>query len=405
MAKKSKKPESNSIETDRNSLHILDLTIDDPEVASYFQGVPKEQRVPVFKTAVKLGVTALKTMSTTEKVDYIEKQFNALQHEFETRIEKVFGEEGQVAQLINEYFGDRGKVPQLIEDFLGQEGQISKVIEDHFGEDGKIIKEIFDPGRKGTPLNMLSEEFRQRIFELRKDLGIEEKREEMVQVTPLKGREFEDICEECLGNIVKTQRGDILKRTTNEPGLLKHSKKGDFVITLGEIPDYKITFETKDVSNMDTPAIIESIKEAVENRSAVYGVLVAKFVESLPKGIGWFQEYESKYLVCALQMEDHPDIIFDEILTIAYKWAKTRALCDKVTEVPGINVALIRKNVEAAERVLKRFSTIKTKCTNVEGAISSIREESDQIQTELLDNLSEISKEISRALSSSGKGA
>jgi hypothetical protein len=403
MPKKSKKSEGNSIEIDQDSIHIRDLTIDDPEVVSYFQGLPDEQRTPIFKTAVKLGIIAIKTIGTTEKVDYIEKHFNALQHEFETKIEKVFGEEGQVSQLISEYFGDRGKVPKLVEDFFGEEGRVSRIIEDHFGENGKIIKEIFDPGRQGTPLNILCEDFRKRISDLRKDLGIKEKGEEIVQATTLKGYDFEDICEECLGNIVKSQRGDVLTRTTDEPGLLQNSKKGDFVVALGEIADCRITFETKDIADIGAPELIRTIKEAVENRGATYGVFVAKFVEALPKGIGWFNEYENKYLVCALQTKEHPDTILGEILMIAYKWAKTKALCEKVTEVPAVNVPLIHEKAEAAERILKRFSNIKTQCTNVESAVTTIRSESDGIRDELSQNLSEISGEITRALKSAGE--
>ena len=86
MSQNSKKVEGSSIEVDRDSIHIRDLTIDDPEVVSYFRDLPEDQRTPIFKTAAKLGVIAIKTIGTTEKVDYIEKQFNALQHEFETRI-------------------------------------------------------------------------------------------------------------------------------------------------------------------------------------------------------------------------------------------------------------------------------------------------------------------------------
>lgn len=371
------------IKIKNGTLFLEDFRTNDDEIVSYFSEISPENLEERFETSLKLGVVALKTIGTTEKIDYIEKEFYKLKHKF--------------GEILNETTDDLEK---QIEENFGEEGTFSKLIDEHFGENGKLVKQIFDPTKEGTPLGKLRHLIIEKIDQMRMDLGLTKAVEEVKEVTPIKGYAFEDLCESLLGDIVKKHLGDELERTTDVPGRISGSKKGDFVITLGERPDCKIALEAKDVEHITLPNIHEVMKEAIENRDAKYGIFVTKWVESLPDSVGCFNEYQNNHLVCALTSKEHEGTIHPEVLHIAVCWAKIRSLFEKV-EAEGINVSLIQTKLEEMRKKLELFSRIKRECTNVENAVSRVRSLSDEIQNGISIGLKEIRDEIVKVIGES----
>ena len=394
----------------------------DNEIVSYFSEISPENIEDNFTTSLRVGVVALNTIGTTEKIDYIEKAFYKLKNNFDevliktsaemesqmneifgengvisTIIDEQFGEKGALSKIIDEHLGEEGVLSKIIDKYFGEEGTISKIIDEHFGEDGKLIKEVFDPAIKDTPLFNLRSLITDEISRLRKELSIKEAKEEVKAATPLKGYDFEDLCEELVGDIIKAHFGDEFERTTDVIGKLSGSKKGDFVITLSERPDCKIVLETKDRENVTLPKIHKEMKEALENRDAKYGIYVVKWVESLPKGVGCFNEYQGNHLVCALTSKEHEGIIHPEILNVAVCWARNRALLE-IAEIEGLDVSLIQEKLKKAMSKLKKFSRIKTECTNVEKSVKTIRFVSDEIRDEINIELEAIRDEIVRVM-------
>ena len=331
-------------------------------------------------TSLKVGVVALKTLGTTEKIDYIEKEFYKLNQEF--------------AKVLDE---TSSNIERQLKDTFGEEGSFSTIIDEHFGENGKLIKQIFDPTREGTPLYQLRSLIMERIEELRKELGVKKAVEEVIAVTPKKGYEFEDLCEELLSNIVPSHLGDELQRTTNVLGRIPNSKEGDFVITLGERPDCKIVLETKDVSSISLPEVHRVMNEAIENRDARYGIFVTKWVESLPKSVGCFNEYQGNHLVCALSSGKHEGVVHPEILNIAVCWARIRSLLETAV-AEGINVSLIQGKLDEIINKLDLFSRIKRECMNIEKSAEEIKSLSDDVRDGIQEQLAEIRQEIVRVV-------
>ncbi len=77
-----------------------------------------------------------------------------------------------------------------------------------------------------------------------------------------------------------------MERTTDTPGLIKGSKKGDFVVTLANRPDLRVAIETKDIGHQSFNVIDQTMAETLENRDAQYGIFAVRHVETLPKGVG-----------------------------------------------------------------------------------------------------------------------
>lgn len=364
------------IKIENGTMFVEDFRTNDDEIVSYFSEISPENLEERFETSMKLGVVALRTIGTTEKIDYIEKEFYKLKHKF--------------GEILNETADDLEK---QIEENLGEEGTFSKIVDEHFGENGKLVNQIFDPTKEGTPLCKLRHLIIEKIDQMRMDLGLTKAVEEVKEVTPIKGYEFEDLCESLLNDIVKKHLGDELQRTTDVPGRISGSRKGDFVITLSERPDCKIVLETKDVERITLVKIHEIMNETIENRDAKYGILVTKWVESLPHSVGCFNEYQGNHLVCALTSKEHEGTIHPEVLHIAVCWARIRSLLEKA-EAEGIDVSLIQNELGEMRKKLDLFSRIKRECTNVENAVNRVRSLSDEIQNGISIGLEKIQDEI-----------
>lgn len=373
----------NEIKIENGTLFVEDFETNDGEIVTYFADIPPENLEERFETSLKLGVVALKTIGTTEKIDYIEKEFYKLREKFTEIIEKTKEDvEGQV------------------EEIFGEKGSFSTIIAEHFGEKGKLVTEIFDPTIEGSPLHKLRTLIIEKIDGLSKELGIKKAVEEVIEVTPKKGYEFEDLCEVLLSDIVSKHLGDELTRTTDVVGRVSSSKKGDFVIAISERPDCKVVLETKDVQDISLAEIHGIMNEAIENRDAKYGIFVSKWVESLPKSVGCFNEYQGNHLVCSLTSKEHEETIHPEVLHIAVCWARIRSLMEKV-EAEGLNISLVQEKLKEIERKLELFSRVKRECTNVGKSVKRIRELSDEIQEGIETELGEIHGEIVRVIGES----
>jgi hypothetical protein len=99
---------------------------------------------------------------------------------------------------------------------------------------------------------------------------------------------------------------------------------------------------------------------------------VGKYVESLPKSVDWFKEYPNNRLAVCLSSKESDEELHNEMLLIAYKWARIKALsgvvCSKDIDFNNI----VDKLNHIRER-LHDLSRIKTQCSNIETASSQIR--------------------------------
>ena len=250
------------------------------------------------------------------------------------------------------------------------------------------MKDLFDPSRKGSPLYTLREEIRSEIARLKVDLKVAEKTVEMEQKTTLKGPIFEDLCEETLGKIAK-MNGDKLERTSTITGKIRSSLKGDFVIQLHE-NSKKIVLEVKDVGKKLTyPEIQRYLDEAMENRDAAYGIYLVKNVEALPQSIGFFGEHDGNKLVGALGDANSDGMLHNEILLIAYKWAKAKVLAESSKEDP-INSEFIRVKISKIQKKLSELRTIKANCTNIQTTSQKIHDAIGEMERDINKDLSEV---------------
>ena len=358
--------ENGRVSLDEQGLHLKEFLITDSDIVSYFGNLPESESLEEkVSNLIRIGIAVSNSVSTTENVNYVEKAFENLGSDF--------------TKKLNDAFADGGK--------------FSDVIASHFGEDGKVIKEIFDPNRIGSPLQILKQDLDSSLYEIREKLGINTAVEKEKEKGTKKGFDFEDQCEEKLQWIARIH-SDKLDRTGDTQGKITASKKGDFVLTLGDI-NKKIVFEMKDKDSVSEKYIHSELKEAIENREADYGIFVARGKDSLPDSVGWFNEYDGNHLVCAVENGDSEEVMDGEIIHIAYKWARARLRIEASKEKKIDSSSILSKTSEIQDK-LGDLSKIKRQCTNIDKSTEAIRATTKETEKAIKKQVEEIIESMSQ---------
>ncbi len=359
------------VEVKEGELRIKDLRIRDEEVVDHYSDLEEDETCRELEMALKMGTIALKSIKVSEKVDYIKKEFNKLDHRFDKSLDEIL-------EHLEQYIGEDGKLPEKIEEF--------------FGEDGRIIHEIFDPDRDGTPLNQMKNEIIQSMYTM-----IKEEEREKSKPTEI-GGDFEGFVEQGLSDVIKYRRNcsDILRNTANERGLMDKTT-GDFVIDVDGRESSRLVVEVKDHQTISSTQIKENMEEAIENRGASYGIFINKNVEGLPNYMGWFHDYpKDNYLVCALTSEDE-DRLHEEMLHMAYQWGRTKTLQERA-EAEGIDISSVEGGMDEIREGIEKVSNLRRKYTNIENSVDDMREISRDIESFVERGLSNIQDEINKAM-------
>ena len=355
------------------------------EIVEYFSGLPESSPLDrKLEDALRMGVMAITATGTAQNIDHVEKEFELLKSGFDQKLESVFGERGQVAEIIARHFGE--------------DGQVAEIIARHFGEDGKLLGELLNPNREGSPLGLLKDDLHRALGEIRDKLGAQEAARSVAAKGTQKGRDFEAWCEGVLGLAAKAN-GDTLVNTSYQSGSTGAGKKGDLVATLSGTANARIVFEMKDKSAVSLPEISKELRGAMENRDASYGVFVAKNKKSLPEAVGWFSEYDNgSMLACAVEDGEGNAVLDGEMLIMVYSWARARAraAAEARNEVHPkgreneVDTDLVAEKARDIGERLEGLSKIKRECGNVKKSSEKIKGLADEVQTGIKADAGEI---------------
>ena len=336
------------------------------EIVEYFGSLPESSPLDrKLEDALRMGVMAITATGTAQGVGRVEKEFEVLRMGLDQKIDSVFGERGQVAEIIARHFGE--------------DGQVAEIIARHFGEDGKLLGELLNPNREGSPLALLKADLNRALGEIRDKLGEQEATRQVAGRGTQKGREFEEWCADGLGLAAKAS-GDMLERTGDEAGMAGASKKGDFVATLAG-SGARVVFEMKDKDSIGMPEIKRELRAAMDNRDAAYGVLVARKRSSLPDGIGWFNEdADGATLACAVEDDEGNAVMNGEMVVMAYRWARARAgaVAAAANAVAAgenaIDVQAIAQKAKSIGERVAGLSRARRECTTIEKSAGKIKD-------------------------------
>lgn len=396
--------ETIQIDTKSKEIHIKDLTIHDSDLADYIGEISEESRTDAVERALRVGVMTLQLGDTSKELEFVKSEFEQMQNQIQEDIDTVceqldetFGDDGKLSKVFDQHLGDDGTLQDHFDSIFGEDGEFTERLDEELGEDGERIKAALDPDVEGTPTHRLKSHLQEEIKQVRDKIEREEALEEAKQRSWEKGVEFEETVDDLLSNIVHGRTAE-LRHTGDEEGEIPGRDVGDFVVTLGETGQ-RIVVEAKSEKHYTQPKIKNEMEEAIENRDADYGIFVTECEDYVPDKIGYFQEYDQQILCVAL-CSDKEDDIEPSFLNIAYNWARMRLLQAHVDTGDTIDPEVVQSQVGEVRDTISRFSTVKTKCSDIQSTAEEIRELLDEIQSDVNDQLNTITSELSKAAKS-----
>jgi len=263
-------------------------------------------------------------------------------------------------------------------------GKLRSCVGDYFGENGEIIR-LLDEKLKmdlegRTPLGQLFVGLKTEISLLRDTIVRIIARQELVDQTTKKGFVFEEVVLERLEEIAKPF-GDIVEDISLKSEAISNSKKGDFLYQYGD-SGARVVLDAKNYGKLKSlPAMLAYIKEAIKERDAKFGIIVAPNEQSLQKQIGCWNAYNN-CIVCTI-----------DSLGVALRYAKYYTQLS-TGESANLNVGGVQMKLEEISRKLKEFTSMKAKLTKLSNGVATAVQEIQTLIDETRDRIHQLLEEI-----------
>lgn len=372
---------------------IKDLRIEDAELSTYLVRLDEETRITFVKRALKVGTVVLQVMDTTSRVDYVRGEFDRMQMEVNTELEKVFS--------------DQGLLSGILDRFLGEDGELKRSLEAHFGEQGSVIYKILNPDDESTPLGKFRKHLQQELdadregtaFHKLKNamedgfkevliaLGAAEAAEEEREKGTAKGGDFENYIYETL-DLMAGDFEDTVDFVGNDKG------------PLGKVGDVLIRVNPRDMGGMECNIVVEAknrsialsgknsfLKEldsAKKNRSAHYAI-GAVHESKVPAACGCFRRYDGEKIICSVLVDEHP-----LALEIAYKVARAELVLSILREKVKLDPSQLTEKILAIQGQLDTLRSVKSALTGATGKIDDAKKDLKKMEASIREIIDEL---------------
>ena len=346
-----------------DTLRVDSFETRERDIVSHFTNLPDADLDKEIERLLKLGVLAQGSAGSMMSAKYVETSFDGLKEEMSKSIDRI----------------------------LDPNGEFSHLLEKHFGENG-TVKEALDPDRENTPLNRLRTFLHGELSEIKEAVAVKKGQLEEAKKGTQKGAEFEELCEPEICSMAESH-SDAVESTGSTAGDLGASKKGDFVVTIGDT-EKRIVFEMKHRAGIAIPGIRKQLNEAMENRRADYAVLVSRNRDALPKEAGWFNEYDGNKLVCAVaETSDDDENMW--VVRMAYRWSRIRITSDAEKEL-GVDPEAVMQGIREIEASLRRMATVTAQCKTINASTERIEGVMKDEEKKIRDRINDVIHSLNR---------
>jgi len=349
------------VELKDNSIIVSNISVEDPNTYKILEDIPEDKREDFIKKAIVIGSIGLRNLYLTENVDYIEKEFKEVLKSLEyqskdmkSMIEKTLDVDSNSSSL----------------------GKMRVLFEDYFDKRKGKISDLLSPFEEGSPIKKLKEEIFNKIQELRDEFIKEKSKEEIIEKTTLKGGNFEEVVLEEVEDFC-SEYEDKVMATGEEQG--KKNKIGDVIIDIDGDENKRIVIECKDSSAYSYKKTIDELNDAIENRSAKFGIFLFKSQSQIPSALTPVK-ITKDYIVTS----------FDQGIYFAIRVARLfveRSMEDRQKEIP---IDEIQKEVEKVMLKLADFKNVHTKLTQIDNASDYIRKSIDRLKKDIEEGLTSV---------------
>lgn len=261
--------------------------------------------------------------------------------------------------------------------------KLQNTINQNFGNDGAALRSLESKLQldRATPLGQLYFGLKEEITLLRDAFMVMQGEEAAAEYSTSKGFDFEAVVFGVLQEIAKTH-SDLTEDISKVSEAVSGSKKGDFSYTLLDSGN-RLVLDAKNYKKLSSlKNMLDYLREAMKERNAAIGILVAPDEESLQKQIGSWNCYEGDKIITTL-----------DNLEISIKFCKYYCRL-KTNNTQVINSSLIKEKLEILLRKVKELSNVKTKLsklsTGVTASISEIQNSLDLLKDDFLNSLTDL---------------
>jgi len=378
------------------------LTLVDPALAAFVGERAETERPQLVERALRVGLLALQDAGVTVNVDVVRHEFERLLRSAEQTNEKAAlaleqtlranfsDDEGRLPRTLERFLGDRGQLRTFVNDLFDETkrdsaiGRMRQLLGTYFDGDASRLATLLDPTRLGSPLHQFRQEVTAGFASIHEKLAALEAAQqaragERARSTA-KGTDFEDLLESMLGEIARGA-GDLIDRTGLEAGDTMRSKKGDFVVTLGDEvargADLRLVVEAKD-RRLSAREIREELRAAKANRSAAVAIAVFTPQHS-PSGVAPF-DVRAGDVYCVVDPEA-PD---QAILEAAVRLARLLAIATLDSRELDIDPAAIGAALAGIREQLEAIKALKAQLTSIGNATKAVWSGLDTLRSGIL---------------------
>ncbi|MFL5904578.1 MAG: hypothetical protein ACJ76Q_12325 [Solirubrobacteraceae bacterium] len=355
--------------------------------------------------AIEIGARVLDREQAGANAEFVRTEFEKQAREVET----AFGERaGAVAEQL---------ARQLEAAFAPETGVLPKTLQRHFSEESAtavqhrvraLVEEALKRSQHELVRELMRDMARQQGDQLRamvEKLGALEVKLERAQAEAekqaeleaerdrgtAKGRTYEEAVFEALDAIAAAQGDDCDAVGDIEGG---GGKTGDVVVDIEGCrgaPRGRIVFEAKD-ARLSKPRAIETLDQALAQRSADFAVLVVSGEDKLPARTTALREYGGDKLMVAFDPDEGP-----LALEVAYALARARVLMARA-DTDDLDAAALREAVDAALATMDGVKAIKSSLTAATTKIGDAQGSIETLATRVREQLREIAAALDAAL-------
>jgi hypothetical protein len=397
---------SGSIKVKEKEVIVSDLTINNPELASYLANFASPQeRVIALLDLIDLAVSvrslagsSLETENVKKSAEIVVQSLNGTVATVLQRIDSattklVDPETGVIAQKLRE-------ATESINDDSNESLKVLLSPKDAASPLGQLLTSVTTA--LNTHVNGIKTDIGSVTELLNKFIGAQEKKKELYTKSREKGGDLEEILDAIIQREAVVHGDDA--RYTGDTAAPSGANVGDEVITLNPnatgaqvlniVWEAKTDMTFKDAKGrLKRDKVVKELNSAIDNREAICGIFVAD-ANGLDLAVQpiW-QEFEGNKLAIVLDTDD-PD---ERLVRLAYLWARSYAL-------RSIAPADAEYDVEAIERVINNLVSEMGTLRQLKAAHTPIKENIAKAQAfvdQFEDNLKELMDELRDLISNS----
>jgi hypothetical protein len=325
-----------SISVTQRSVTINNLEIDNEETVNIMNDVEENDLEKYVINSINIGSSVLRNQITTEKIDYVEKEFKGLLSTLDKKTEEW-------EELIIE-----------------------------------AMDESLDPEKEGKPINTLRNRLLYELGEIRKDISKEKGIVETEEYGTRKGKWFEEDIEMNLSQVKSIN--DSVEQVGELAVEGSRRKVGDVLITVNEpeIPEFKMIVEVKagsDFSLTGKNPLKKQLSDSMALRGAKAGIAIIKQKNTKGRQKIW-EEEGSNRLIVAVDVDDLENRYDYTMLEVAYTVMRNRIIQSfgsSEIDIPDVDAVAVENLVKEISESLEVVKGLQNNCSTVITSVNEIQ--------------------------------